>query len=232
MDGNKDRYKALCQVGGKSGCLVFLLQSERSKTLNPLSDTMTTTDTHRSANAFARTARKVYNPIGFRKGYNFVLFFIFGGALMGFTLAQLPKLNFAGPCKSSLDCIYYTPGSIDKIGIEMHLATILPAAFLVCFQFVPVIRHTAILFHRLNGYIILLLSLVSTAGALMLVRNALGGQVEMHLLIVLVSTAFVVSLALAYYNIKRLQIEQHRAWMLRAWSYVRVRCSDTLKTDR
>jgi uncharacterized membrane protein YozB (DUF420 family) len=34
------------------------------------------------------------------------------------------------------------------------------------------------------------------------------------------SIAFISSLALALYNIKRLQIEQHRAWMLRAWFYV------------
>ena len=27
-------------------------------------------------NAFVRHARKIYNPIGFNKGYNFVLFFI------------------------------------------------------------------------------------------------------------------------------------------------------------
>lgn len=34
------------------------------------------------------------------------------------------------------------------------------------------------------------------------------------------SIAFISSLALALYNVKRLQIEQHRAWMLRAWFYV------------
>ncbi len=28
-----------------------------------------------------------------------------------------------------------------------------------------------------------------------------------------------ISLALGVYNIKRLQIEQHRAWMMRAWVY-------------
>ena len=27
-------------------------------------------------NAFVRTMRKIYNPIGFKKGYNFILFFI------------------------------------------------------------------------------------------------------------------------------------------------------------
>lgn len=40
------------------------------------------------ANAFVARARKVYNPIGFSKGYNFILWFIFVGALFGFALAR------------------------------------------------------------------------------------------------------------------------------------------------
>jgi len=126
------------------------------------------------ANRFVASMRKLYNPLGFSKGYNFVLFFIFFGALMGFTLARLQYLSFDTFCKGAApgECFYYRKGH-EKAGIIIHLAGILPASFLACFQFVPVIRHKAILFHRLNGYIILLLSL----------------------------------------------IEQHRAWMLRAWFY-------------
>ena len=37
-------------------------------------------------NAFIRAARHVYNPIGFKKGYNFILFFIYAGAMLGFIL--------------------------------------------------------------------------------------------------------------------------------------------------
>ncbi|KAK2049353.1 hypothetical protein LZ31DRAFT_339932 [Colletotrichum somersetense] len=172
------------------------------------------------ANRFVASMRKLYNPLGFSKGYNFVLFFIFFGALMGFTLARLKYLSFDAFCKGAApgECFYYRKG-YEKAGIIIHLAGILPAGFLACFQFVPVIRHKAILFHRLNGYIILLLSLVGTAGAFMIARHAFGGGLDVQADVGFAGIMFVVSLTLAYVNIKRLQIEQHRAWMLRAWFY-------------
>ncbi|KAK4120195.1 hypothetical protein N657DRAFT_658546 [Parathielavia appendiculata] len=177
------------------------------------------------ANRFVAVARKVYNPIGFSKGYNFVFFFIFVGAFTGFTLARLQYLALDRSCTTGsgdqrpLDCYYYTEGSVDRVGILLHLGTILPAALLACLQFVPVIRRTFVLFHRINGYLILVLSVVSTAGAFMLSRHAVGGRLDAQMVIGTVSVAFIVSLGLAYYNVKRLQIEQHRAWMLRAWFY-------------
>ncbi|KAK4107926.1 hypothetical protein N656DRAFT_784686 [Canariomyces notabilis] len=173
------------------------------------------------ANAFVAAARKVYNPIGFSKGYNFVLFFIFAGALMGFTLARLQYLDYYGIFCGDPgvgECYFYTRG-IAEIGLLMHLATILPAGFLVVFQFVPAIRHKFILIHRLNGYVILALSLVGTVGAFMSMRNAFGGGLDTQLGLGLMGIMFVVSLALGYINIKRLQLEQHRAWMLRGWFY-------------
>jgi hypothetical protein len=142
------------------------------------------------ANGFVRICRRVYNPIGFAKGYNFVLckslrsrvaeigsscptVVIFAGATMGFTLARLQFLNFNGIfCGPSAgggnsaapgECYYYTRDHY-KIGMMLHLFSILPAAFLVCFQFVPAIRHKAILFHRINGYTILILTVVGIAG--------------------------------------------------------------------
>ncbi|KAK3296550.1 uncharacterized protein B0H64DRAFT_461913 [Chaetomium fimeti] len=156
-----------------------------------------------SANAFVTAARKVYHPVGFTKG----------------TLALDTSCTTGEDANQPLDCYYYSEGSIDRIGILLHLATILPAAILTCLQFVPVIRRTFVLFHRINGYLIIILSLVSTAGAIMLARNAVGGWMDVQMGVGTMSIAFVSSLALALYNVKRLQIEQHRAWMLRAWFY-------------
>lgn len=182
-------------------------------------------------NGFHKLARRVFNAVGFTKGYNFGLWFIFTGALMGFTLARLPFLNFygffCGPANKVPinlhtppgECYYYLRGHT-KIGILLHLATVLPAAFLACFQFVPVIRHRLLLFHRVNGYIILVLSLVSTAGAFMLVRRAFGGQPETQIYLSLLGIMFLFAIGMAYISIKRLDIRQHRAWMLRAWFYV------------
>ena len=175
------------------------------------------------ANAFVAAVRKLYNPIGFSKGYNFVLFFIFAGALMGFTLARFQYLDYYGVfCgePSIGECYFYTRG-VAEVGLIIHLAGILPASFLAVFQFVPAIRHKWILVHRVNGYVILMLSIVSTVGAFMSARNAFGRGLEVQLAVGVIGIMFIVSMVLAYINIKRLQIEQHRAWMLRGWFYVR-----------
>lgn len=183
------------------------------------------------ANSFVRAARKVYHLVGFSKGYNFVLWFITAGALMAFSLSRLPYLNFSGTFCSEDgsshglhaapgECFYYLNNLRDKIGLILHLAAILPAGILVCFQFVPAIRHKAIIFHRVNGYAVILLSIVGTAGALMITRHAFGGDLATQMVMGLLSIMFVGALALGYVNVKLLQIEQHRAWMLRAWFYV------------
>ncbi|KAK0716140.1 hypothetical protein B0H67DRAFT_489850 [Lasiosphaeris hirsuta] len=177
------------------------------------------------ANAFVSYFRKIYNPIGFVQGYNFVLFVIFFGALLGFSLSRLMYLDFDGvfcatpePAALPSECFFYK-NDVEKFGIILHLATILPGAILACCQFVPVIRHKAIIVHRINGYIVILLSLASIAGVLMITRHAAGGSLETQAGLGLLSIMFVTSLILAFINIKRLQIEQHRAWMLRAWFY-------------
>lgn len=118
------------------------------------------------------------------------------------------------------ECYYYMNFDQYKIGILLHLCGILPAGILVVLQFTPAIRHRAILFHRINGYIVLLLFFVSLAGALMIARRAFGGGLDIQAgigaLAILTTGSFVIS----YTNIKKLQIEQHRAWMLRGWFYV------------
>ncbi|KJZ72500.1 hypothetical protein HIM_08169 [Hirsutella minnesotensis 3608] len=175
------------------------------------------------ANAFVAYARRIYNPVGFSKGYNFILWFIFGGALTGFVLARFMFLNvdgiLCGPNPGGAlpgECYYYKQG-IARIGIILHLAGILPAGLLAVFQFVPVIRHKVLIIHRISGYIIILLSIVGVVGIFLVARHGLGGGLDMQSAIGFGAIVFVVCKAIAFYNIKVLQIEQHRAWMLRAW---------------
>ncbi|KAI0536546.1 hypothetical protein GGR58DRAFT_514429 [Xylaria digitata] len=184
------------------------------------------TSTRPPANAFVASVRKVYNPIGFAKGYNFVLWFIFVGALFGFGLSRTLYLDFWGVFCSKDgregalpgECFYYTQPGRYQIGIILHLATIVPGTILACFQFVPFIRHKAIIFHRINGYVVVLLSFAGTAGALIIARRSAGGGIDVQLLVGLLAIIFVGSLVIAIINVKRLQIEQHRAWMIRAWA--------------
>ncbi|KAH8165745.1 hypothetical protein CIB48_g2493 [Xylaria polymorpha] len=187
------------------------------------------TSTKPPRNTFVAHARKLYNPIGFSKGYNFILWFIFVGALFGFALSRLEYLDFWGVfCNADRkggtgalpgECFYYTQPGRYQVGIILHLAAIVPGSLLACFQFVPVIRHKAILVHRINGYFVVLLAIVGMAAALVIARHSAGGGVDVQTVVGLVVIIFLGSMAIAIINIKRLQIEQHRAWMIRAWAY-------------
>jgi len=48
------------------------------------------------SNAFLRGVRAITKPLGFHRSYNFLLFFIFGGAMFGFGLARLQYLDVDG----------------------------------------------------------------------------------------------------------------------------------------
>ncbi|KAF5667082.1 hypothetical protein FHETE_5785 [Fusarium heterosporum] len=181
------------------------------------------------ANGFVAVARKVYNPIGFSKGYNFVLWFICAGAMFGFSLARMMYLDYYGVyCNPNRvgsngagpgECFSYDKKDRYKIGIKIHLYTIIPAALLAVFQFVPFIRYKALLFHRMNGYIVIILAIIGTVGAIMIAPVSFGGSLAIRGWVGAFSIMFVGSLAISIWNIKTLQLEQHRAWMLRAWVY-------------
>ncbi|PVH92313.1 hypothetical protein DM02DRAFT_282318 [Periconia macrospinosa] len=177
-------------------------------------------------NAFNAYARKVYNPLGFSKAYNFILWFTFAGALFGFSLSRFMYLNFNTFCHGPPgtgaapgECYYYVNFTRERIGILLHLATVLPSGLIACLQFTPFIRHKWIIVHRIGGYASLLLYFIGLAGALMIARHAFGGAIETQTAVFALAIMTTISFVLAYVNVKRLQIEQHRAWMLRGWFY-------------
>lgn len=146
--------------------------------------------------------------------------------MVGFTLARLSYLNIGGSSPSSFASgsapgeWYWYRKDHYRIGITLHLSTILPAGLLMVWQFIPVIRHKFLIFHRINGYIIILLVFLSNIGALMICRRSFGGTLETQAGVGMLVILTTISIGLAYYNIKRLQIDQHRAWMLRAMFYL------------
>jgi uncharacterized membrane protein len=114
--------------------------------------------------------------------------------------------------------------------MKLHLYTIIPAALLVVLQFIPVIRHKLILFHRMNGYIVMMLSLISNAGTITISRHAFGGdfstQTWTGAMVILTTAGY----TMAWINIKLLQIDQHRTWILRTWAWVLL--LDSSKTGK
>ena len=70
-------------------------------------------------------------------------------------------------------------------------------------------RHKIILFHRINGYLVIVLSLIASAGAIIIAQHAFSGDMATRMW----AGALVLSTTLAYVfawiNIKRLQIDQY-----------------------
>ena len=151
--------------------------------------------------------------------------------MFGFVAARLQYLDFNGrfcPSDPAENGSTGTPGTCYwvsksdgyKIGMILHLSTVLPAAFLAVFQFLPVIRHKFRLYHRLAGYVIIVLITCGNAGAIMTSTHAMGGDLSTQTFVGFLAIVTTCTFALAIYNIKRLQIDQHRAWMLRTWFYL------------
>lgn len=89
-------------------------------------------------------------------------------------------------------------------------------------QFIPIIRYKAILFHRINGYLIILLITVGNVGAAMIAPRAFGGSITTQTAVWVLVFITTTAMLMGYINIKRLQLEQHRAWMLRAMFYLGI----------
>lgn len=175
-------------------------------------------------------AQRIYKPVGFSKGYNFVMYVIFAGAMVGFILARFMYLDFQErfcPSRPASgvngaapgECYYFNTFDRYKVGIIIHLSAVLPAGILAVLQFTPYVRRRYIIVHRILGYFALLLYSISLAGALMIARQAFGGGVDVQAWIGFVGIGVQVCFLISYINIKKLQIEQHRAWMLRGWFY-------------
>ncbi|KAI4100251.1 MAG: hypothetical protein LQ339_005558 [Xanthoria mediterranea] len=201
---------------------------------NTSSPCPSTSENDKIPNKTVQLWRRAYQSLGFQKAYNFSLFIIFAGVIVGFSLARLSYLNISGSASSSYangaspgEWYWYSHG-IYRIGITIHLATILPAGLLMVWQFVPVIRHKYLMAHRINGYLVVTLVIISNVGALMIARRAFGGALATQAgvgVLVIMST---VSIALAYYNIKRLQIDQHRAWIQMSSYNTTMTCGELL----
>lgn len=174
-------------------------------------------------NVVVRALRKLYNPIGFKKGHNAVLAFISLGYLLGFCVAEAQKCNVWGYwAKNNAPgetWAYTSKGMLYKVSITMHIVTVIPAGILVVLQFIPIIRYKALIFHRINGYSVMLLAIIFSITGIIVSKVAFGGDFATQIFAGIFGIAVMINTLLAYINIKRLQIEQHRAWMLRAWAY-------------
>lgn len=208
-----------------------------------------TSEKPKSGNAIVRGFRNTHQFLGFTKGYAFSFCkshiisihlarclanstsgFIFGGALVGFILARLQYLDIDGrfcpPVPASdgssgmpAACYWVVRFTRYRVGMIMHLGTSLPAGLIAVFQFMPATRRF-VLYHRTAGYLAVTLAFVGNIGALILTETAMGGDLATRTLMGTIALATTITFGLALYNIRRAQLDGHRAWMLRSWAYL------------
>ncbi|KAL8658014.1 MAG: hypothetical protein Q9226_001348 [Calogaya cf. arnoldii] len=201
------------------------------------SSTESNSEKHEGAvSGHAARYAKVYQFFGFGRAYNFPLYFvvltivsagvIFAGGMLGFSLSRLSDLDFDHHFKNGFALVpgywYYFHHGPRRMGMILHLATVLPAGILMVLQFTPVIRKKFITFHRINGYTVLLLLLISNGAACVVLPHKQGGGARTatqaaEAFLVIITT---LGMAMAWWNIRRKQIDQHRAWMLRTMFYM------------
>lgn len=144
--------------------------------------------------------------------------------MLGFSLSRLQFFNYDNifAMNAAPGFMYNFSHGVTRVGMILHLAGALPAGVLMVLQFTPIIRHKLLLFHRINGYIVLFLLLVSNVAACMVIphnhghgASRIAAQTAEAFLIIVTT----LGIAMAWWNIRRLQVDQHRAWMLRTMFY-------------
>ncbi|KAI1087407.1 hypothetical protein F5B19DRAFT_74910 [Rostrohypoxylon terebratum] len=188
------------------------------------------TSTGTPESTFVALAKRVYGPVGFSKGYNFLFWLILGGAFSLFSFSRLKYLDFYGSfCGSSVpggrdlavpgECFYYLTQKYYGVGLFAHLATILPASLLACIQFIPVLRRKAMRLHRIIGWIAVALSVPGAITAVMIAPRSQGGGLDTQSMVALLGVMFLYTLTRGCISAKKHKIAEHRAWMLRTWIY-------------
>ncbi|KAL8651131.1 MAG: hypothetical protein Q9226_004837 [Calogaya cf. arnoldii] len=163
-------------------------------------------------------SQKLAKRLGFTKNYNLWLFLLTATPMLTFTLLRLPYLRLDAVLSRSIspgDWFYYRTGWY-RYAIAIHLFAILPVGILMIPQFIPSLRSKKFIsFHKLNGYLIYTLVCIGNIGAIMVMRRAFGGGVDSQSIVVILVLMTSFGMGMAWYNVRRYQIDQHRAWMLR-----------------
>jgi len=76
--------------------------------------------------------------------------------------------------------------------------------------------------HHFIGYVVMFLVFLGDIGAVVVGRRSMGGDLSMQAAIYFLAIATVGAMYLAWHNIKRQQIDQHRKWMLRAMFWMGI----------
>jgi uncharacterized membrane protein YozB (DUF420 family) len=135
-------------------------------------------------------------------------------------IARLPYIFPHGLESNLLPEEYYNfRVPLNKALLLTHLASVLPAGALAVLQFVPSIRTRFMAFHRISGRVINTLTLISTICGWAIAPVSFGGDPSIQLGVYVLGLMTMWSVIAGWRAIRRLRIDEHRVWLIRAWAY-------------
>ncbi|KAF7293184.1 hypothetical protein HMN09_01196400 [Mycena chlorophos] len=170
--------------------------------------------------------------LGFHEKYSLLNFFVWGGALIGFSLARAVTLD-PSTWKDQLvpgEWFWFQHSSY-KINLAIHITLTIVGGIFGVLQFIPAIRRRYVLLHRLNGYGTLFCLIVGNICGGYVGRRSFGGELNVQSAYVWPKSRlappsnrdfqYILTIMVVYAGLLGIwnDTRRHRKWMLRMVAY-------------
>ncbi|KAJ6577745.1 hypothetical protein B0H19DRAFT_932320, partial [Mycena capillaripes] len=166
--------------------------------------------------------------LGFKEKYSLLNCFVWGGALVSFCLAQsltMDPVRTAGAMPACISPILWGfPSTYTewfwfnhapyKVNLFIHIYLAIFGGLGAWFQFIPAIRRSRVILHRLNGYGVLTCLIVGNICGAIVARQSFGGELNVESGYGVLALLVVVSGVVGIVYVKK-DTRRHRKWMLR-----------------
>ncbi|KAF7868590.1 hypothetical protein EAF04_005121 [Stromatinia cepivora] len=106
-----------------------------------------------------------------------------------------------------------------KLGMDVHLWSVLPAGTLLPLQFLPIVRRKYINLHRYTGRTLFPMLLLGNTCAFGIAHVSFGGTIETRIWIYTLGIMVFFALFKSWIAIRRKRIGEHRVWAIRTWGW-------------
>ncbi|RDL33308.1 uncharacterized protein BP5553_08747 [Venustampulla echinocandica] len=166
---------------------------------------------------------------GFTKTSSLIYFLLTTGVFAVFCISELRWLNYGNREEGgwwlewrgarTVGEAYWFREPTMKLGIQLHLWSVIPAGILLPLQFLPIMRRKYMYLHKISGKFLFVALMMGNITAIKIGPRSFGGSFDLQCFVWALSTAITVSIYKAWSGIRNLHIDQHRVWVIRCWAY-------------
>ncbi|KAK0493489.1 hypothetical protein EDD18DRAFT_1405117, partial [Armillaria luteobubalina] len=159
--------------------------------------------------------RTISGILGFKEQQSLLLYFVFGGALLGYCLFHAPMMNMKTMERLTVpgEWFWFSKNGF-KVAYPMHVYLSIIGGIFVLLQFIPAIRRRAVLLHRLNGYFVLLCLIPANVCGSIAGYRSFGGEINAQSAYYTLGIGIIFCFAAGLFNVKS-NTREHRRWMIR-----------------